>query len=247
MIAIDDSIRVKVIDLGSISDESKSTEDRFGDQLFTAVHVDSLLNRLLSDPPSLQDRDYRIALALQGLVHGMRTSVQYVRLEPNDLIKQLIEAYFQTIHQWRPPWKNPLELKSIGDHYNAQTIESWYVPKLLVDPENRWLNEITSHGPQVITGMRGCGKTMLLRALDIHSRIAWDDTESIESVIKRIREERFIGLYVSAQRLLDLREQSLQKIEHSLTRLLSTMHCRQPEGSFTLRILNLKLSHQEHT
>ena len=232
---IDDSIRVKVIDLGSISDDSKSNENRFGDQFFTAIHVDSLLNRLLSNPPSLQDRDYRIALTLQGLVHGMRTSVQNVRLEPNDLIKQFNDAYSHTIHQWRPPWKNPLALKSIGDHYNAQTIESWYVPKLLVDPENRWLNEITKHGPQVITGMRGCGKTMLLRALDIHARIAWDDKEPKESVIERIKRDRFIGLYVSAQRLLDLREQSLQKIEHSLTRLFINYALQATRGLLHLK------------
>lgn len=232
---IDDSIRVKVIDLGSISDDSKSNENRFGDQFFTAIHVDSLLNRLLSDPTSLQDRDYRIALALQSLVHGMRISAQNVRLEPNDLIKQFNDVYDHTIHQWRPQWQNPLALRSIGDHYNAQTIESWHVPKLLVDPENRWLNEITRHGPQVITGMRGCGKTMLLRALDIHARIAWEDKEPADSVIKSLEADHFIGLYVSAQRLLDLREQSLQKIEHSLTRLFINYALQATRGLLHLK------------
>ena len=42
-------------------------------------------------------------------------------------------------------------------------------PKLLVDPANRWLTEITRPGPQIITGMRDAAKTMLLRALDIHA------------------------------------------------------------------------------
>ena len=236
--AIDDSIRVKVIDLGSISDDSKSTENRHGDQFFTAIHVDSLMNRLLSEPSSLQDRDYRIALALQSLVHGMRTSAQNVRLDPNDLIKQFYDAYSHTIHLWQPPWKNPLALQSIGDHYNAQTIESWHVPKLLVDPKNTWLNEITKHGPQVITGMRGCGKTMLLRALDIHARIAWDDKEPTESVIERISTDRFVGLYVSAQRLLDLREQSLQKMEHSLTRLFINYALQATRGLLHLKDIN---------
>ncbi|MET0118932.1 MAG: hypothetical protein ABW090_16030 [Sedimenticola sp.] len=232
--AIDDSIRVKVIDLGSLSDESKSTEERFGDLLFTAVHVDSLLNRLLSDPSSLEDRDYRVALALQGLVHGMRGGAQNVRFQPGDLIEQVREAYFRASHQWRP-WKDQLQLKSFGDHYNAQTIESWYVPKLLVDPENRWLNEVTNPGPQVITGMRGCGKTMLLRALDIHARAAWNDGESADNVIERIRTDRFIGLYVSAQRLLDLREQSLHKIEHPLTRLFVNYALQATRGLLHLK------------
>jgi len=232
--AIDDSIRVKVIDLGSLADESKSTQERFGDLLFTAVHVDSLLSRLLSDPSSLEDRDYRVALALQGLVHGMRAGAQNVRLQPTDLIEQVREAYFRASHQWRP-WKDRLQLKSFGDHYNAQTIESWYVPKLLVDPENRWLNEVTNPGPQVITGMRGCGKTMLLRALDIHARASWNDGESADSVIERIRGDRFIGLYVSAQRLLDLREQSLHKIEHPLTRLFVNYALQATRGLLHLK------------
>ena len=217
--AIDDTIRVKAIDLGSISDESKSSEQRLGDLLFIASHIELLLDRLLSNPSSLEDRDYRVALALQSLVHGLQSSGQNVRL-PNssDLIEQIREAYYRASRHWQP-WKTPLSLKGFGDHYNAQTLESWDVPGLLVDPENTWISEVSKPGPQIITGMRGCGKTMLLRALDIHARATQKDGESTEDVIERIKKDRFIGLFVSAQRLLDLREQSLHKVEYRLTRL----------------------------
>lgn len=220
--AIDPTIRVKAIDLGSIADSSKSTYERLGDMYSIAVHVDKLLDRLLVNPVELEDRDCRTALALQSIVNGLLTDVQNVR-HPNfdDLATQIREAYFRASQPWRP-WSNPLMLKGFGDHYNAQTLVSWDVPRLLVDPQNRWLEEVTKPGPQIITGMRGCGKTMLLRALDVHARAArlsdGTNSESTQQVLDRIRTDGFVGLFVSAQRLLDLRH-STTKVEHRLTRL----------------------------
>ena len=218
--ALDDSIKVKAIDLGSISGDSKSTNDRHGDLLFIAKHVDALLERLLADPDSRDDRDYRIALSLQSVVDGFQTSVQNIRI-PNidDLIKPVQDAYTTAAHPWKP-WKNTLNLRGFGDHYNAQTLESWDVPQLIVYPDTRWLDEITKPGPQIITGMRGCGKTMLLRSLDIHARAtSKNDQEPSDKVLKRIKDDKFVGLFVSAQRLLSLRPQSLLKLEYRVSKL----------------------------
>lgn len=220
--AIDPTIRVMAIDLGSISDASKSTHERLGDTYSIALHVDKLLERLLANPTGLADRDFRTALALQSIVHGLLTDVQKVRL-PNfeDLATQIREAYFRASQPWRP-WSHPLTLKGFGDHYNAQTLVSWDVPRLLVDPQGRWLAEVTKPGPQIITGMRGCGKTMLLRALDLHARAArmsdQGKSEATADVLERIRADGFVGLFVSAQRLLDPRH-ATTKVEHRLTRL----------------------------
>lgn len=217
--AIEPTILVMAIDLGSVSDESKSTFDRYGDLTFIAKHVNALLDKLLSYPDQLQDRDFRIALALQGIISNLSTAAQNHRLpNPTDMIAQIRESFHRASHHWRP-WRNPLSLRGFADHYNAQTLESWDVPKLLVDPANRWLTEITRPGPQIITGMRGCGKTMLLRSLDIHARATKHENETPDKVIQRIRNDGFVGLFVSAQRLLDLREQSLLKLEYRLTRL----------------------------
>lgn len=238
--AIDDSIRVKAIDLGSISDESKSGNERFGDLLFIATHVDSLLNRLLSNPSELDDRDFRTALALQSIVHGLLSDAQNLR-QPNshDLITQIEDAYYRAAQPWRP-WSAPLKLKGFADHYNAQTLVSWDVPRLLVDPEGRWLSEVTKPGPQIITGMRGCGKTMLLRALDIHARAAVGESETAEDAIERIQDDGFVGLFVSAQRLLDLR-QSTAKLEHRLTRLFVYYALQAARALMHLRDLNARI------
>jgi serine/threonine protein kinase len=238
--AIDDSIRVKAIDLGSISDESKSSKDRYGDLLFIATHVDALLDRLLSKPSELDDRDFRAALALQGIVHGLLSDAQNLRQpNPNDLITQIEDAYYRAAQPWRP-WSAPLRLKGFADHYNAQTLVSWDVPRLLVDPEGRWLSEVTKPGPQIITGMRGCGKTMLLRALDIHARAAVGETETSKSAIDRIRLDGFVGLFVSAQRLLDIR-QSTANLEHRLTRLFVYYSLQAARALLHIRDLDAQL------
>lgn len=217
--ALDPMLRVMAIDLGSVSDESKSTGDRRGDLGFIAEHIGALLARLLARPDQMEDRDFRIALALQGIISNLRADAQNLRLpNPADMVAQVKESFYRASQPWRP-WKNQLNLIRFDDHYNAQTLESWDVPKLLVDPAGHWLSEITRPGPQIITGMRGCGKTMLLRALDIHARAALRENETPEAVIQRIRNDRFVGLFASAQRLLDLREQPLLKLEYRLTRL----------------------------
>jgi len=252
--AIDPSIRVKAIDLGSVSDGSKSAQgaqERLGDLYFIALHVDKLLERLLGDPTAIEDRDFRTALALQSIVHGLLTDVQNVRL-PNfeDLATQIREAFLRASQPWRP-WSNPLTLKGFGDHYNAQTLVSWDVPRLLVDPQNRWLAEVSKPGPQIITGMRGCGKTMLLRALDLHARAARSNEdgalEPTEKVLERIRADGFVGLFVSAQRLLDLRH-TTTKLEHRLTRLFVNYSLQAARAMMHLRDLDERaVSSAAHT
>jgi hypothetical protein len=202
------SVKVMAIDLGSIADGSKSDEKRLGDFNFIGSHIDLLLDKLLKNQATLEDRDFRIALGLQGIVQGFLSNAQNVRV-PNtsDFVEKIRESFYRANHHWRP-WSEPLRLKGFGDHYNAQTLESWDVPRLLVDPDNRWISEVSKPGPQIVTGMRGCGKTMLLRALDIHARASQEDGETPQAVVQRIEKDKFVGLFVSAQRLLDSKELS---------------------------------------
>ena len=214
-----DRIKLKAIDLGSVSGESKSNENRLGDVGFIASHVEALLNVFLQKPSEVDDRDYRIALALQGITQGLQPQRQNLRMPDfENLIQTIIDAYNRASHPWRP-WNEQLKLRGVGDHYNAQTLESWHVPQLLVDPDGRWVQEITKPGPQIVTGMRGCGKTMLLRALDLHARAARKDGETTDDVLSRLKKDNFVGLFVSAQRLLDIRPQSLPNLEHQLSKL----------------------------
>src|SRR6185369_958532 len=102
------------------------------------------------------------------------------------------------------PWRQPLSLNRFGDAYNAQAIESWHVPELWFDPDNKWLTKTTARGPQVITGMRGCGKTMLLRALHFHARAAQASRNAgSNGLLPELEKYVFLGVDASCQKLLD--------------------------------------------
>ena len=203
--ALDDAIRAVAIDLGSVSGRSKSDGDtsRLGDLHRIAEHLTGLIGNLLRDPDYISDRDNRIARALQLIVQTITPRVENQRT-PNasDLIRDIEDAYYRATHHWRP-WREPLVLKTFSASYNAQTMHPWHVPQLLVDPAGQWLNKITAPGPQVITGMRGCGKTMLLRALQFHARAVPRSGESDVDALKRLKADGYVGLFVSAQRLLN--------------------------------------------
>ena len=203
--AIDDSVRAVAIDLGSLSDESLSDpkKERLGDLHWIAQHLDKLVAKLLSDPDNISDLDNRLANALQLIVHSISPSAENQRTpESSDFIAQIEDAYHRSTQHWNP-WRTALSLRTFGASYNAQTMQAWHVPQLLVDPDGQWLTAMCSPGPQVITGMRGCGKTMLLRALQFHARASQRGEETTLQVLDRLRSDSYVGLFVSAQRLLD--------------------------------------------
>lgn len=200
--ALDDSIRAVAIDLGSITDASKSGGTaRLGDLRSVARHLESFANRLIVRPGETSDLDYRLAGQLQEIAALLSSEAVNQRPPEFAVLRERIRQAHDFVSS---PWKEPPPLRSIDDSYNAQTLHPWFVPKLLVDPEERWREAISVQGPQVITGMRGCGKTMLLRALMFHARAAAHVESSKEIALPQaLASDRFVGLYVSCNRLLD--------------------------------------------
>ena len=203
--AIDDSMRAVAIDLGSIAEASRSDSRdlRLGDLHWIGNHLSNLVAKLLKDPDGISDLDNRLATALQLIVQSISPGAEFQRTPDSaDFVQQIEEAYYRVTQHWKP-WREALTLRAFGASYNAQTMHAWHVPHLLVDPDDQWLSAMCSPGPQVITGMRGCGKTMLLRALQFHARAAQRDSETNVDILGRLRSDGYVGLFVSAQRLLD--------------------------------------------
>lgn len=209
--AIDRSVRAVAIDLGSVADESKSytADNRLGDLQWIARHLDALTAKLQRDPDVVSDFDYRVASSLSSITQSISVPAENQRTPTaRDYISQIEQEYYRISRPWAP-WREPLTLKAFDASYNAQTMHPWHVPRLLVDPDEQWLSRVCSPGPQVITGMRGCGKTMLLRALQFHARAAQRvrgtqrQLESNGDVLSRLERDNYVGLFVSAQRLLD--------------------------------------------
>jgi len=149
--AIDSSVRLVAVDLGSVSDMSKSDSrtQRLGDLRWTASHLTGLASKLLYDPEKRSDIEYRLALVLDEIASAIENDVQKLRVPLTaDYIRKMQDAFYQV----SSPWKHPLQLWNFHDSYNAQTLEAWFVPHLLVDPEDRWLRSISAPGPQLVMG-----------------------------------------------------------------------------------------------
>ncbi|RJQ50963.1 MAG: hypothetical protein C4530_20830 [Desulfobacteraceae bacterium] len=204
--AIDETLRAVAIDLGSVSDASKSDtcDLRFGDQHWLCRHLQRLVDKLRGtyrNPDKVDDIENRIAEAMERTISFLMPEANAGRVPtPDQLIRIVRDNFFRS----SSPWKDPLRLNRFDDSYNAGALEPWYVPFLLVDPDDLWVKRISAAGPLLITGMRGCGKTMLLRALDFHARAALKDGEAVSDVVERLKNDNYVGQFVSCMNLLTI-------------------------------------------
>ncbi len=204
---IDENIKVVAIDLGSLNQKTKSNDDsdRTGDLHWIGQCLNLLSRKITDKLDKYTPKDWRLAFLLEEKADFLKPEILHQRpITYKDLINQIRDTY----HQHTNPWQQELVLKSFDDAVNAQSLSPWHVSSLFVDKDNAWAKKISVKGPQVITGMRGCGKTMLLRALEFHARLMpqnGDEKDSPNNVIERLMSssERYIGLYISCVKLLD--------------------------------------------
>lgn len=220
--AVDPSTRAVAIDLGSVKDGSLSNSDidRLGDHSHVARHIAMLADAVHVRSRKSTDIDFRIAGTLRGLAEHLTPNAGAQRImTPEDALRSIRVV----ISAADEPWRQPLSLARFGDAYNAQAMESWHVPELWFDPDNRWLRRTTARGPQVITGMRGCGKTILLRALHFHARATPAvRTNPPADNLAQIRKDDFLGVYASCQKLLNPQDYgalSTTVVPHAFERL----------------------------
>lgn len=203
--AIHEKIRLVAIDLNSVADESLSDSEgkRIGDRKYIANHIALLSERIrrkYKSIDSMEDIDYRLIQTLNKISGILGTKAGFVDApEASELIDMIKEEFKSGISY--APWNKAFTLAKLTDGINAQTLPSCYVPNLLVDPENKWLDEITISGPQLITGMRGCGKTMLLGAIDIHARLMAKETDS-----HSFENDKYVGIMASCRDLIDIED-----------------------------------------
>jgi serine/threonine protein kinase len=202
---IDPFIKVIAIDLGSIADENKSggKSNHSSDMHWVAKYIKSMSAKLIDKPDETDDIDYRVALVLDEYASHLMPETTSTRLSTS--YNEIIEAIRDSVHSQTTSWsQKELKLKNFDAFYNAQTLDFWNIPDLFVD-EDAWINRVSNPGPSVIMGMRGCGKTMLLKAIQIHARIKQASIANNHkaNIIESIKKDGYIGLYISSNRLLD--------------------------------------------
>ena len=214
--AICPSIRVKAIDLDSAADESLSTENRTGDQRYISMHIRSLAKLLQTeykDIANIEDSDFRLIETLNKISNILLPSSQNIDTPDIGELIRMIRFDLSSDVSYSP-WMHRFTLAQINEGLNAQTIHTCNIPKLLVDPNEEWLSNISCAGPKLITGMRGCGKTMLLGALDIHARLEGaEKDESAEEKIERVCNDSFIAISASCKSLIATSKEELPVFE----------------------------------
>ena len=218
--AMEPGIKAIAIDLGSLAPDRRSGGDYKGDLHWMAEHIDRMATLILSGEEEISDIEARVSLRLRSVAQGIAPSAELQRT-PNssEIIQQIEEAFHQASEPWKP-WAGAFWLKKFNDGYNAQTLEAWNVPRLLVDPGDQWRQAISASGPLVITGMRGCGKTMLLRALQFHARAVHWEGDTRQKVFERLKQDDFVGFFVSASALLSIQKVDAQETDRMFARLL---------------------------
>lgn len=204
--AISPNIRLIAIDLGSAADESLSNYNRTGDQEFISRHIGKMASQLRSkyeDVSNVDDSDWRLVEILDQISEQLRTIRQNMDLPNIEDYSKQIRGQFDSAISYAP-WAIDFSLSQFSEGINAQTIHSCNTPQLLVDPEGAWFKEIQIAGPQLIVGMRGCGKTMLLNALDIHARLEGENPaqDTAENKINRVKGDTFVAIKASCKSII---------------------------------------------
>lgn len=200
--AIDESIDVQVFDLGSAARADKSTDrDRLDDMEQISRLIVSLLDLYESSadfPGTLTEARLAAQLRVVAQFYS-RGDIPSRQSKFSDMIEAIREAYELAEHpeQLRRP-----RFRALDDFYNAQLLPPEFTRALMYDPGDEWAAALSSPGPQLVVGMRGCGKTMLLRSLEWRAQAVRSPNETTADVRARLENLGYLGLFVSCAYLL---------------------------------------------
>lgn len=201
--AIHPLTKVTVLDLGAGADVPRA-DTRLTDVQWVAHHILSLVGLYEDRTEQVRIEDRRLCAQLRRVAEHFFGDPDPVNPpNPRDVQSLVYDAWTQG----RRPYMQPARLPSMSTHINARTMPAWFAPELLHDPDGKWGRAISAPGTHLIYGMRGCGKTMLLRSLEwsarLHARsLAPQTVESVSDVVNRVDNEAFLGLFVSCNALL---------------------------------------------
>ena len=184
-------LTVKIIDMGSLKPYGAPlTKDR-DDHGWFVEHIIFLHNRMLLDSnskrKSLSSVEKRFLKEIQPLIHSMVEEDKQIALrDPLQITSQFDQAHVRS----RNPNKDAiLRLEDPFDYISAEHIASDELLVKLFAESCPWAKEVTSPNPILLTGPRGCGKSMLFRRLSLKAMLYKPQKEIMNSQIA--------GFYIS--------------------------------------------------
>ncbi len=180
-------VNLCVIDTGSLKDINQSTSKPFDDWSQAAKVLTKLYNSIYSNRYSAV-RHVLFLKKLKALIQDLlETDASRVFPEPKDYFNRLDELK-ETLHE--SVSKNQLQF-SIFDGLSAENLTD---DGLLLDlfTDLPWMNTVSKSNSTLLTGPRGCGKSMLFRALSLRTKLSRKNIN-----ISDIENLPFVGIYIS--------------------------------------------------
>ena len=182
---------IKVIDMGSLKSFDAPLTKAKNDLDWFSEHLRTLYNAMLFNSQhkrrSLSQFEKRFRKETIPLLNSMVEEDKQIALcEPAKIIAQFEHANSRAQHPYKAV---ALKLDDPFDYISSEHIAS---DKLLIDlfaESCPWAKEVTSPNPILLTGPRGCGKSMLFRRLSLKA-LLYKTEEDIE-------DSKIAGFYIS--------------------------------------------------
>lgn len=191
--------KVKVIDFGSVKSLETGTKKEIDDYGHFANHINGMLNKLVPFSHELSPEEKYLFDRLKILVSRINeTDPQQRRPYCNPrYIWSYVSHEKERSRKLKEELKEPLELFDPFEYLSADEIGDDELLVSLFSDNFPWYKDIHDASNTVLTGPRGCGKTMILKYMRFRTRLSSEKMRD-----KILHEDSFVGFFVSCQ--LDL-------------------------------------------
>ena len=172
-------LSVKVIDTGSLKSAKKANVKEKDDHRWFTEHLVDIWNsiRLRKSLPLVE---HRFLKHTKPIIERMLEEDRVVALwEPSKIISQFEAAHTKACGQGN-------EDPKLYDPFDYITSEHISSDKLLIDlfaESCPWFKDVSSPNPTLLTGPRGCGKSMVFRRLSLKASLHKDPDDVLGSQI----------------------------------------------------------------
>lgn len=203
--SLSDEFTVKIIDMGSLKAYDAPLRKEKDDHRWFTEHLVNIWNSIRKRRiPSLMEK--RFLKESRPLLDSMLEEDRSVALlEPSKILSQFEHAHMRAQH---PPKEAQIKLEDPFDYIAAEHIAS---DELLVDlfaESCPWIKDVAGPNPILLTGPRGCGKSMLFRRISLKALLY----KSLDD----INNSSIAGFYVSCS--ADLRNRVVGLASEALAR-----------------------------
>lgn len=185
----------KIVDIGSMKYKSPGAVKEIGDLAYIGRHLTELTSRILKRFSELSKEDQSFIHAFSGILNRLSDEHPSRNFGSPREALIIINSLFR-----QSRYEDVVVKQDLKDPYgliNANDIHSPFLILQMFSPGYGYFNKIVSmdHQCLVISGPRGCGKTMILKYMRFITQFDGNEVKKKEF----INSMNYIGLFVSAR------------------------------------------------